>query len=429
MNPELLLEAEQLWRKKDAIDKFGSQFRITPPDTARTVIDGFSRVENQLRTFEQPLTVDQLNETELKRRLSSEWLYQDRYLRGALYSWPDVLNMLGISQEEIDAIPIWIDNNMRHIRQAVEDKFQRTVVMHHRDPIDLNDYEKASEAEGVARTEIRKVHRHIGSLLQQQTEAGAFLRDITTSPLRSDRSYFNPRTRSLHLSVPAICYLEPDGAVRIDYHELIRLFGHEGMGHALQQVITMARTDLPFFLRESANGTIAEEESVTQYYEQQLFADLMDDTQTQEALGIHHLYPSIYQDELDTRLITEYNRAYFAYIISVIADTRLGDPRDPAVINQKNEIVRQRGITPQGAVRFVDYHARNSIDTAGNLDFGLANELRYSSQAVPDALQTLQNAGITYATDRSKVDLTLLTGYWTPQGLRQKAELVAKGLL
>jgi len=87
------------------------------------------------------------------------------------------------------------------------------------------------------------------------------------------RSYFDPIREIIALSIPSICYQTEDSGLNINEIELIKLYGHEGMGHALNYVLT-GENDLPYFLKTITIATKSTKESVAQFYENVIFNDL-----------------------------------------------------------------------------------------------------------------------------------------------------------
>lgn len=430
MNPDLLSEAQRLWTQREATWKFNSRYQVLPPKVTSQVVRGFEKLSQDIPSIQHPESLDDLHAAELQRRLSREVTYLDHLLVGTSYTREHVASILGLQDEEVNGLGQWLDDHRTTTIEAVERKFESTVVEGYELDIDLDDPDQEREAEGVARSEIGKFHVHVGKLIAKKTKVGTYLRDIRAVPLKRERSEFKWLTKKLLIGIPAICFIGEDDVVRVNHHRLLSLYGHEGMGHGLHKVVTDARSDLPFFLKENSVTTIAAEESITQHFERVVFHDVNDDNVTQHALGIEHLWSHIFQDEQDTQLITDYNRALYAYAIMVLSDASFGDPQDRATIRKKVDCVATKAINPYHVAAFMDSQSRTGIDSHGNLNFDLAFELRYSAKPVRDTLNTFGQQGMPYHGDsRSTIDLTLLTGYWTPEGLRQHADLVARGVI
>lgn len=429
MNPELVAEAQHHWDNLDRIYKFQSRFNVFPHRQTHEVVDGFQRLSEVVPEYTYPANRDELLQSELKRRLAAQVTNLDHFFSGRPYAFDEVITSLGIEEQDIQRFRPWLQEHKPQAIDTIErtyDSMEDTELQLPL-PLDLPDIE--GEVIGFSRREINNYHSKLGKMLEQLTQVGGFLRDVKAMPTRQDRSYFNPLSHVLALGLPDIGYVVKDGTLHIRERQLIRLYGHEGMGHALQQIIT-DNADVPFFLRESSDATIASQESVTQFYETVIFEDLRTSKPTQKALGIEHKYEAIYKEEKDTRIIEDYMRTLYQYAITVLAGKVLGenldDPSDPEVIRRKLQLINEVALSPQYARWFIDEN-RFKFDHEGNLDPSLVHELRYSAQPVARSLDIFNANGIIYEGDeRSKIDFVFLTGFWTPVGFVQNAKLAAK---
>jgi hypothetical protein len=78
-------------------------------------------------------------------------------------------------------------------------------------------------------------------------------------------------------------------------------------------------------------------------------------------------------------------------------------------------------LNPADAGHIIDSNIHN-FDRMGNLNPGTASEMRYAAQPVKRALEIFAANGLT---DKSLINRTLLTGYWTPEGFVENAKVVA----
>ncbi len=426
MNNELVQEAQQQFDTLDRVLKFQSRFDVFPPQRTLQVLDGLQRLGEEIQGTLDPHTRDQLLDSELKRRISAQTTSLDHFFSGRPYTFEEVIISLGIEDDDIARFRPWLEGNRQATIDSIERVFDITEVEEYHLPVPLDLSEIRDEVLGFARREVTNYHNKLGRLLEQKTNAGGFLRDVRAVPSDTDRSYFHPEMKYLALRIPDICYVVKDGTLQINERALIRLYGHEGMGHGLQQVITDA-AEIPFFLKRSSDATVASQESVTQFYEKVIFEDLLSSPKTQKDLGIAHKYEGMYQEEKDTRQIEDYGRMLFAYTITVLGDTALGDPQDPRVVQQKIDLINSVALSPQYAPWIVGEY-RMKFDHAGNLDSTLVNELKYSSQAVRKSLDVFGANGIEYEGEgRSKIDMVFLTVFWTPIGFVQNSRLAAEG--
>ena len=109
-----------------------------------------------------------------------------------------------------------------------------------------------------------------------------------------------------------------------------------------------------------------------------------------------------------------------------MADKSLGQPQDPATLGKKVDLLNEVTLDPTYPLHFVEQH-RYSFDSQGNLNPQLVGELRYCAQPVQRALDEFAKQGVQYEGEgRSKIDATLLKGFWTPIGYVNNAKLKAQ---
>ena len=154
-----------------------------------------------------------------------------------------------------------------------------------------------------------------------------------------------------------------------------------------------------------------------------IFEDVKESKKTQKELHIADNFKEIYQEELYTRQIVNFNKSLFHYAILILADKSLGKPDDPDTIRKKIDLISNVALNPSNARNFVERN-RYRYDLDGNLDTEITSELRYSSKAVQKALDIFRNNSFDYKrqVDRSRIDLMFLTGYFTPTGFVKEAE-------
>lgn len=425
MNRELLLEAEALWRRKEKASRFASSSNVYPMREGLNIVDHLDRLGNSISGEDDPITEEIVLQRELKRRLTGEALALDHQLSGRYYTFDDVIRLYGIPDEDLNGLKGWLEEHKTETERVIQAAYEKTEVEGYELNVPLDIAGMSSQAEGLCTTYITNYHEKLGRYFRQLTDVGEFIRDIRSVPTTSPRSYFDPLTHTLALGIPDICYMAEDRTLHIRERQLIRLFGHEGMGHGLNYVITQASEDLPFFLRESSMATTASLESVAQHFEKVIFDDLANSTKTQKSLGVAREFDEIYQEEKETQLISEYQLRFFQYAIRVLADTELGAPQDPATIKRKIDLLSELALYPGYAVSIVEDN-KNHFDSQGNLNAALVSELRYCAQPARRVLDIFKECGFAYdGENRSLIDMTLLKGFWTPIGMVEKAKMVA----
>lgn len=425
MNPELESQAEYLWGRAEKAYKFNGRFNIFPYQEGSRLVNDFKNLSESISAVPQPNRTEDVHQNELKRRLSGEAVYLEHALSGHYYTFEDVLNLYGIDETDTSELRGWLQANRDNALETIDRVYAKTEVRDYRFsvPTDIPTFRRQSEE--FAATHIGNFHKKLSKIFEERTHVGTFLRDITSVPTAEGRSYFDTFTNVLALGIPAICYITEDQTLHINERELIRLFGHEGMGHGLNKVVTDA-SNLPSFMKRNSESTRATVESVGQFYERVIFEDLASSPETQEELGIAHKFGELYQDEKDTQLINLYQRRLFHYGITVLADKELGDMGNPemrrAVMQRKIELLSEVSLFPGFAVGFVE-NTQHNFDSQGNLSFGLAREMVYSAQPAQKVLEVMVEKGVEYdLTGRGKIDMLLLSGFWTPIGLVENAK-------
>lgn len=421
MKPELLQQAKQIWDRTDRAFKFQGRFDIFPyREGARLVDDSFKLAEGIALT-EVPTTQEQVNTNELKRRLVGNAVYWDHALSGRFYTFEDAVSLFGIEERDIKGLRSWLSERREGVLETIDRVYQETEVDEDRysTPLDLPGLKV--QAEQFSGTYINNYHQKLGKVFGEFSAVGNFLRDIISVPTSEGRSYFDTNTNTLALGISAITYMSADRTLHINERALIRLFGHEGMGHGLNKVVTDA-SDLPFFLKTLSWSTRPTVESVGQFYETVIFNDLARSPRTQKELGVQDRFPEIYKDEQDTSQIEYYNRKLMFYAISVLADRNLGEPMDPGTMRKKVGLLADVALYPGYAVGMVEGQRQN-YDSEGNLSFNLVQEIVYAAQPVQRVLEMAKEKGLDYDSKRSELDKLILTGFWTPIGLVENAQV------
>ena len=413
-----LAEAEKLFKKLDRIEKFEKKHQVMPFKEAEKTTKGLYKLTKKLPDIDAPKNENELFQAELKRRLTGEASHLDHRLSGEFYNFDKIISIYGIPKDDIIELHSWLTLNREKTLEAIERLFKTSDIRHYDLGLLADIPRIRREAESLAETTIRKYHMKLGKLLQN-TKVGDYLRDIEAVPTNQERSYFDELMNTLAISIPAIVFVSEDGNIHIRDCELIRLYGHEGMGHGLNAVVTQS-SNLPYFLKKGSATTIATEESVSQFYERVIFEHLKSSPETQKDLDIEHRFNDIYQQFQDTRLLEDYKLKLIQYAITVLADKTLRSSEEKA------KKIAEVTLDPNWPKRFVDRNKLN-YDFEGNLQPGLVSELRYCVQPVKRALKTFQDQGIIYeGKGINIIDSVLLTGFWTPIGYVDNARLKAE---
>ena len=420
-----LAESENLLSSIEKIRKFNSNYGVFPSKKISDIITKMKSFSSSIPEITSVENFDDLLQSELKRRIEGEVLSFEQFLGSKYYDFDTVISMYAIPKSDIDSLHPWLVENKDKTMESIERLYENKDVQFYNLGLPADIPSVRRQVEEFASINIQKYHKRLGGMIQDLTSVGGFLREIDAVATTNPRSYFNQLTKILAIGISAFCFTTEDGGLQIKERNLISLYGHEGMGHALNKVITRFG-DLPYFLKLESQSAVSTMESLAQFYQRIIFEDLKNSVETQKHLGIEHKFEDIYQEEKDISMLEEYKSKLFQYSITVLADKTLGDPLDKKTLMKKIELLNEVTIDPNYSLNFVEQN-RFNFDSQGNLNSQLVSELRYCAQPVERAIVEFEKKGITYSGDkRGLIDSTLLNGFWTPVGFVDYAKLVAK---
>jgi len=417
--------AEDLLKRLDKLEKFYAKHEKYPEKGSGNLASEMFSFVKGIKTVSKPKNMDELLLSEMKRKIGGEASYLEQRLTGRPYEFDRVLELFAIPKEDVASLKPWLLENKEKTKQAIEKLYESSNIKDYELKLNADIPAVKRQAEEVAGAHIQKYHKTIGKFLQGLTNVGSFLRDINAVPTTEERSYFNNLTKTLALGIPAICFSKEDGTLGIRENELIKLYGHEGMGHALNNIITDSN-EIPYLIKNRSILTTATAESVAQFYEDILLEDLKNSKETQRELDIEHKFEDIYKEFKMLEQLKQWDKKLFQYAITVMGDRTLGRSDDPKTVNKKIAILDEVGINNFYS-RAVIQRNRHNIDSEGNLEAELVSELRYCAQPVQRALKEFKKRGVNYdGKGRSIIDETFLKGLWTPQGFVDNARLKAE---
>jgi hypothetical protein len=417
MNEPIVEEAEQLLKRIGKIGRFESKYNVFPYKEAVNIVDKLNLITDSLPDIRNVTSRSELVDSELKRRLIAESMRMEQKLSGRHYDFDTVIGIHGIPDKDIEDLRPWLEKNRDSALESIENLFETRDIESHELSLPLDIPGMRRRVQENAEDDIHRYHTTLGEMLQELTKVGNFLRDICAVPTEEDRSYFNSLTNTLALGIPSIYYLNEDGSLGTRERELVRLYGHEGMGHGLNYMLSES-DDLPYFLRKSSAVNEATLESVAQFYERVIFDDLKNSPETQRKLDIEHKFDGVYQEAQDASQLFDYRSKLYQYAISLLGNKDIGNETRVSLLSD----VTLDPNYPLGVVG----HYRNSFDLEGNLNYNVVGELRYCAQPVKRALDEFERRGTSYeGKGRSVIDEAFLRGFWTPEGFVDNAKLMA----
>ncbi len=421
---DVIAKSERLLKQVEGAGRFSTRYEVYPYEKLRTTLAQMHELCDSIKSPECPQTRNELIMAELKRRMGIEALLLEQRIEGGVLDFNKVVSMFAIPTQDINGLKEWLCQHRSETIESINRLFDSVEVEQHELELQADIPAINRMAIEFGSLNISLYHLKIGKLLQRLTRIGEYIRDIRAVPTTQERSYFRGLTNTLAVSIPGICYNTEDGSIHLRERELIRIYGHEGMGHALNHLLSKSN-GLPYFLTADSLAVRATGESLAQFYQRIIFEDLKGDQKVQQELEIKHTFEEIHQEAMDISLLYDYKLRMFQYGITVLADKTLGKHDDPNVIQEKIKRLSEVSIFPEWPRGFVEGR-RNSFDSQGNLDRQIVAELQYCAQPVQRGLEEFAKRGIKYEGEgRSLIDATFLKGYWTPVGFVDNARIAA----
>src|SRR4030042_3290313 len=241
-----------------SLQKFRAKYHVFPPNESRRLCEQMNELAESIQEISHPQNEDELFLSEAKRRIRGEAAYLAHRLEGKTYDFDSVLEILGIPREDVDALKPWLRRNKNKTMGAVERLYSSKEIGSYELLPRMDIPSIRRQTEEVAAAHIQNYHKILGGFLETLTKVGMYLRDIDVKPTTEERSYFSHLENRLALSVLAFCFSTEEGISKIREKDLVRLYGHEGMGHSLNRIITLS-SSLPEFLKIDSDLTISSE--------------------------------------------------------------------------------------------------------------------------------------------------------------------------
>ncbi len=425
MDEALLSQSIRLLNEVEQLGRFESKHHVSPLSAVQRVYSGLCELYSSIPERDALHTKDELYAFELKRRLMSAAFSLEQRLQPQSRDYNALLHVYGIPQEDITALRPWLLAHKEQVVQTIQNLYdQNGVTTYEIDVMGMPHL--GSSLLASLEPYVTKYHSVLwdafGSLPGSETPRPALFLGMIP------RSYYDPLMNTVGIAVPNISYLTEDGQTIRKVGEVLRIFGHEGLGHARNSLLTKQSTQqLPLFLRKGMSLTTPTEESLAQHYERRIFEDLQGSQELLTALGIQDEFSRFYTDVKETMLLKQYQQRFAQYAITVLADSSFGtNPHDPQTKERRMQALQDVALNPGDFMSYVEQHLRY-YDPRGNLLPHVVSELRYVAQPVSRALNEFKKHGILYEGEsRALIDRTLLHGFWTPEGYVHHARLTAE---
>lgn len=271
--PPFVERGDVLLKELERMQKFSAEFGVVPPQVAVDLQTKLGEYSNGLAFINQPSSRIEAIQNEYGRRLGAEALILKRSSSSEPMTFEEIKGMYGVTKADIDALRPWLEDNRPIMIDALNGLYANSEIDNYRLPISGDVPKIRKGAELFAEQKINSYMKVIGALLKEKS--GLDLSIIDAVPTTIDRSYFNGITRQLALSIGRIGYSTKNELYNLDILQMLRLIGHEGMGHALNNLASDNK-ELPLILRQVGSAlTSGTAESIAQHFEKKYSQILM----------------------------------------------------------------------------------------------------------------------------------------------------------
>jgi len=427
MKQGLLDEAKDIFVSMKQIENFDLRYHQFPKEVSRVALPKINDLMSKISFYENPKTLDDLLSSELYKRLESNKRYLDKKINDESDDFESVKTQFAIPEDDLAYLESWLKDNKEKVPEAINLVYISDTKLDRTDLSPLFDIPEIKEKANIAAKEtITRYHSALSKMIEDYIPTDNQLSKIKVYRTMTNRSYFMLNFNLLAISIMNILSMGDDTNIIINHGTLIKQYGHEVMGHALNSILTKM-SDLPDFVKDGLDGIIKSTgESVAQHFEKTIFETLQESPETQKELGIDSIYDSIYKINTSLSFVDEYQLKLMQYEIAIIAENP-NENKSSEGIKKKLSRILDISIDPKLSRLRVD-NMRHNIDFDGNLNPVFMSELKYAAKPVDRAIREFEKRGLYYSdpNDRKIIDRTLLTGYWTPSGLVANAKLTAE---
>jgi len=394
-------------KRANHLDQPGS---IVDPQDTKVLIDKFNELNKSVAPIENPKSRDEVLANELKRTAVHCVNVLGDELEVRTSTPKEVMDRYSVSSEDFNSTKLWLIENRGQVLSANKRQLELYSTWG-RGPVYVGSKKIREAAEALAEGYLEVLKQAVQDVFPTEEYRDTLDSFIVSLDSAETRSYASRQSKVSMLSTRASVYVIK-GKMVIDSVDFIRLFGHEVLGHALNYFMT-ENSDLPLFVKENYyTSTSATRESVSSYFEKRLFDLLNAEPEAVKLLEAYESFESVYKRFFDTSLLDDYHKKLSQLGFWIMSNSKMDDYED-----QMKELAVY-SIEPKWVSGFLNRHRNDWNRSTGLLLPKVVSELRYSVDVVPQILEKKKPNDIT------KFERTLLTGAWSPDGLKEWVNLM-----
>lgn len=402
---EIDKQASDLLNKYNNILGIASTYLVVPRQVIGTADDA-NRVKEKIRDIQKTKYLSGFEELALReigRNLSNtEYDLRDLPKRSVMTA-KNLIEAFSIPKEDLEYLEVWLKSNRNKIQDSVDMKCEKVKRL----DVDFS----VPEHQNFADIEGKKLVDNFFDATKEVSyrTSGIDLNGVKASPTRDEIAYYNDKEKAIRIGLPYIFFLE-EGKIKPKVTNLLKLFGHEGFGHARNFKLT-EKANIPETIKKDIFWKTSTIESVAQYYSDVFIDYVKNNPDIQEKMGIEN-FKETYEEFEKNKIFDKFFRDRESYAIYLISKKL-----------PKKEIIK----------RLNEVSLNNLYSTVVLEKFASKSELRksikynlvYADRSVERSVNAIKKRfGEKWLQqNESEVDKTLLTGFWTPEGYKEMTKL------
>lgn len=320
------------------------------------------------------------------------------------------LSMLDIQESELGFIATWLESNLNQVKAAnarlIKQFSQQNLIY-----VPLGIAPLRQQAEDLVNQAIQTFLSILDTNWSDLSGVAELKQmNYIYSANTQEGSYHAPKLSVVSIGVERQTRMY-QGKVYSIAERMLSSLSHEILGHARNFSLTSKANHIPEYMAKVGTRFLAlrpNSESLAWYFEDQIFEYLLQSPDLYKRFNFTESLQEVVQSHKDSYLMSQYIDFYEWFGICTIAKTGKSDEAN------QHKLLSQYAINPKDPGYALDYYHRNNAFDAhtGRLKFSYIRRLIYAFQDVHKIMDKVP------VDKKSAVEKTILTGYWTRQGLK-----------
>lgn len=367
-------------------------------------------LEKDIPKNTNPKSLEEIYLSELKRRCLADLFSLETEYGEKIPNPLTIIDSLGITPENFQDLENWLKENKNMVAHTNEELLSKADEESRRAQIPLGNSAFCHQAEEYVQEKILSLINVVHKNIPDWPGLSDTLKKYTVSASTTEkRAYSDYIAQVAIIPVQNVAYMT-NGKINLKPKELISLVAEELFVHACNDTLTQS-SNLPYFLKRRTGLSFKTVmESSSHYLVADFFETLAKSPKMTNLLGFSQSFEEIYEEFKETELLNQYWNNIYRYAIWTLA--KLGESR----MKEMPEIITKYSVDPATPHRYLNKFAYSWDKSTGNLLPKIVKELIYFPKPVDKIMATIP------PDKKDQTIKSILTGYWSQQGLKQWVE-------